>query len=549
MTYLAALRRVAALVAREASEQQVFEGIAGETRRLVGADHVRIWRFEGDTVMPVASAGAFKDVMPVGLREPLRESGLAGRVHRTGRSERIDDYGATEGPSAERALALGVGSAAAIPIIVEGRRWGAVVAATRRSRGLPADAEARMRAFTELTAPAIANTESQARADRLAGEQAALRRVALLVAQGASADAVFDAAAAEIAEVLGADRVVLARNGPGDELTVVAHRGADIAKFPPGTQFRPAPDGIVATVRRTGRPARLDSYARGARIYGERVVVGAPITIDGQVWGVSVATWAREDPPAGTEQRMQGLAQLLDTAIANVDTRDQLNASRERLLTEADEARRRVVRDLHDGAQQRLVHAIITLKLARRALERDDGNAARLIDEALEQARLGNAELRELAHGMHPSVLARGGLRAGVGAVVQRLELPVHIDVLADRLRGDIEASAYFIVAEALVNVLKHAHATRAQVTASIEGANLIVEVRDDGIGGADPRGHGLVGMDDRVATLGGRLRIESPAGGGTLVSATLPLGERDPPAASQATCSAPPLSSSALSS
>jgi signal transduction histidine kinase len=398
---------------------------------------------------------------------------------------------------------------------------------------------------------ALRRERREARADRLAGEQAALRRVALLVAQGASADAVFDAVAAEIAAVLGADRVVLARHGPGDEMIVVAHRGADIAKLPPGTRFRHSPDGIVATVRRTGRPARMDNHAlrRRMRIYGERVSVGAPITIDGQIWGASIATWTHEDPPAGTEQRMQGLAQLLDTAIASVDTRDQLNASRERLLTEADEARREVVRDLHDGAQQRLVHTIITLKLARRALERDDGNAAWLIDEALEQAQLGNAELRELAHGILPSVLARGGLRAGVDAVVERLEVPVRVDVLSDRLRGHIEASAYFIVAEALMNVVKHAHATRAEVTASIAGANLIVEVRDDGIGGADPLGHGLVGMDDRVATLGGRLRIESRAGGGTLVSATLPLGEDHPPPASQATRSAPPLSSSALSS
>jgi signal transduction histidine kinase len=401
--------------------------------------------------------------------------------------------------------------------------------------------------------PASALTESQARADRLADEQAALRRVARLVARGASADAVFDAVAAEIAEVLGADRIILVRHDPGGEVTVVAHRGTDSAKLPRGTQLRHSPDGIVATVRRTGRPARLDNHIRSgdlssrrAEIYGERVVLGAPITIDGQVWGASIATWAHEDPPAGTEQRMQGLAQLLDTAIANADARHQLNASRERLLIEADEARRRVVRDLHDGAQQRLVHTIITLKLARRALDRDDGNAVRLIDEALEQARLCNAELRELAHGILPAALARGGLRAGVDAVVERLELPVHVDVLADRLRGDIEASAYFIVAEALMNVLKHSRATRADVTASIAGTNLVVEVRDDGIGGADPLGHGLVGLDDRVATLGGRLRIESPAGGGTLVSATLPLGGG---AARQATRSAPPLSRRALSS
>ncbi len=183
------------------------------------------------------------------------------------------------------------------------------------------------------------------------------------------------------------------------------------------------------------------------------------------------------------------------------------------------------MRDLHDGAQQRLVHTILTLKLAQRAFRDEDRKAESLVSEALDQAEQGNRELRELAHGILPSVLTLGGLRAGVDAVVARLSLPVAVDVPAERLPAEIEASAYFIVAEALTNVVKHAHAGRAEVTASLEDGVLRVEVRDDGAGGADPDGHGLVGMRDRVTTLGGRLEIESPAGGGTLVAATLPLG------------------------
>jgi signal transduction histidine kinase len=221
---------------------------------------------------------------------------------------------------------------------------------------------------------------------------------------------------------------------------------------------------------------------------------------------------------------MAKFAQLLDTAIANADSRDQLISSRARLLSAGDEARHRVVRDLHDGAQQRLVYAIITLKLAQRALRGEDGEAESLLSEALEQAEQGNRELRELAHGILPAVLTRGGLRAGVDAVVARLDLPVRVDVTAGRLPAEIEASAYFIVAEALTNVVKHSHAARAEVTASPEDGMLRIEVRDNGAGGADPDGHGLVGMRDRVTTLGGRLEIESPAGGGTLVAATLPL-------------------------
>jgi len=182
------------------------------------------------------------------------------------------------------------------------------------------------------------------------------------------------------------------------------------------------------------------------------------------------------------------------------------------------------VRDLHDGAQQRLVNAIVTLKLAQRALPDEDAEAEVLLGEALEQVEQGNRELRELAHGILPPVVTRGGLRAGVATVVERVDLPVHVDVPDERYPAEIEASAYFIVAEALTNVVKHSRAGHAHVRASVQDGTLRVEIRDDGSGGADPDGHGLVGMRDRVTTLGGRLEINSPAGGGTLVAATLPL-------------------------
>jgi signal transduction histidine kinase len=258
---------------------------------------------------------------------------------------------------------------------------------------------------------------------------------------------------------------------------------------------------------------------------GVRVVVAAPVVVDGRVWGVIGASWVGEEsPPADTEERMARFAGLLETAIANADSRDQLTASRARLVTEADEARRRVVRDLHDGAQKRLVHAIVTLKLAQQALQQKDGEAESLIGEALEQAEQGTAELRELAHGILPSVLMHGGLRAGVDAVMKRLDLPVQVDVPAERFAEEIEASAYFIVAEALTNVVKHSHARHAEVKAFVDDGMLHVVVRDDGLGGADPEGHGLVGMADRVTALGGRLDIESPADGGTRLAATLPV-------------------------
>src|SRR4051794_2156639 len=269
---------------------------------------------------------------------------------------------------------------------------------------------------------------SEAYLAELAEEQAALRRVATLVAEGASPTAVLDAVAAEMEELLDADGVALGRYEPGDEVVLLAHRGPNAERVPPGTRVRHEDESVSAIVRRTERPARKDSYngTRGAiaqlvEAVGVRASVGAPIVVDGRLWGVVLANWnGEESPPAGTEQRMSQFAELLDTAIANADSRDQLTASRARLVTEGDEARRRVVRDLHDGAQQRLVHTIVTLKLAQRALQQNDGEAESLVGEALEQAERGTVELRELAHGILPPVLTRGGLRAGIDTVVSR---------------------------------------------------------------------------------------------------------------------------------
>ena len=273
---------------------------------------------------------------------------------------------------------------------------------------------------------------------------------------------------------------------------------------------------------RQGSPGAIAELARDV---GVRASVGAPIVVNGELWGVAIANWrGQQSPPADTEERMAKFAELLDTAIANADGRDQLAASRARLVTEADEARRRVVRDLHDGAQQRLVHTVVTLKLAQRALQANDTKAAALVSEALEHAQQGNAELRELAHGILPAVLTQGGLRSGVDTIVSRLHLPVEVNVPAERFPPEIEASAYFVVAEALTNVVKHSHAGRAEVTAFEEDGMLHVQIRDDGIGGANPDGHGLVGLRDRLTALGGRLKVETPLSGGTLLYAVLPV-------------------------
>jgi signal transduction histidine kinase len=525
---------MATLVAKEAAPAQMFAKVAEEAANVLGDVDCALIRDEGDgTASVVAAWGAgISNGFPVGTRLPVYGEGVSAFVLREGRPCRIDDYSAATSTVAQGAGEHGIGSAAGCPIVVRGRTWGAMVVARYDAEPMPPETEARIAQFTDLVATAIANAEARAEVERLAQEQAALRRVAMLVAQGTSPTAVFDAVAAEMEGLLDPDGVTVSRYEPGGEITVVAHRGSNASRVPPGTRVRPEGESVTAAVRRTERPARREHYegthgaiAQLVHNLGVRAAVGAPIVVQGRLWGVVIANWVGEEsPPADTEARMAQFAQLLDTAIANADTSDQLTASRARLVTAGDEARRRLVRDLHDGAQQRLVHTIVTLKLAQRALREKDEKAEPLLAEALQQAGQGNAELRELAHGILPAALTRGGLRAGVNAIVTRLDLPVLMDVTAERLSAEIEASAYFIVAEALTNVVKHAHAERAEVRAYLQDGTLHVEVRDDGLGGADPDGPGLVGMGDRVTALGGRLTIENPARGGTRVAATLPL-------------------------
>jgi signal transduction histidine kinase len=344
----------------------------------------------------------------------------------------------------------------------------------------------------------------------LADEQAALRRVATLVAQGVSATEVFDAVAAEMRELLGADSTHLLRYESDGAATVVAVNGD------PGVEM--AAGKHMALADEHAASAALGHLGLGSEL-------GAPIVVEGHPWGLMVATWTRQQPvSAGAEARMAQFTGLMATAIANGEARTEVAASRARIVAAADEERRRVVRDLHDGAQARLVHTVITLKLAHSAMENGDEGAPALLTEALDHAERGTSELRELAHGILPAVLTQGGLRSGVDALTSRMSVPVETAVPADRLPAAVEATAYFVIAEALTNVAKHARAVHAAVTVRVTDGALVVQVRDDGIGGARAGGTGLLGLRDRLAALDGRLRVESPADGGTLVAAHIPL-------------------------
>ena len=529
-TEQAALRQVATLVAEGARPEEMFAAVANEVGRLLSVDLANVGRYEDDgTVTFVASAGGRT---PVGSRWPLGETNLATLVLDTGRPARIDNYAEATGPLAEGIRAEGIRSAVGTPIVVEGRLWGLMTAGSSQEQPLPPDTEARLASFTELVATAIANTEARTQVGQLADEQAALRRVATLVARGMPAAEVFSAVAAELERHLDAQATTIGRLEPDRTLTIVASSGSSTDQMPMGTRLTLESGSVLAEAVLAGRAVRVDDYSRVTGLIREvtqrtgiRCSVAVPIMVEGSLWGSMGAGTQRPQFPADAEQRMAEFTELVATAISNIQAREDLAASRARIVAAADDERRRVVRDLHDGAQQRLVHTVITLKLARSAFDKEaDGGAPALVDEALQHAQAATAELRELAHGILPAILTRGGLRAGVDALASRMPVPVAIDTSIGRLPAPVEATAYFVVAEALTNVAKHAHADHAEVTARIEDGTLAVQVRDDGVGGAQRDGGGLIGLADRLAALGGELKVESPAHGGTLVAAAIPL-------------------------
>jgi signal transduction histidine kinase len=385
------------------------------------------------------------------------------------------------------------------------------------------------RAFNTMGSSLEANRDELR---QLAEEQAALRRVATLVARGVPPSDVWAAVVAEVHQLLNADVTGLLRFEPDGTATLVATRSPYGVESPVGTQYTLEDDGIAATVLHTGRAAHRDSADRDPDSFlgvvgtlGIRSEVGAPIAVEGRLWGVIVAGWTKDEESAGTEGRIAQFTELVATAIANADSRAELTASRARVVATGDETRRRIERDLHDGAQQRLVHTIVSLKLARQTLGDGGGPHAELLDEALAHAERANGELRELVHGILPGAITHGGLRAGVVGLVARAPLPVSTDVTAERLPPALEATAYFILAEALTNVVKHAGAHHAHISAAVRGDTLHLEVRDDGAGGARVgAGSGLLGLQDRAAAVNGELCVESPAGGGTVISAALPI-------------------------
>ena len=367
---------------------------------------------------------------------------------------------------------------------------------------------------------------------RTSEEQAALRRVATAVAKGAAPEEVFDAVVAEMHMLLGADSTRLLRYEPGDVTTTVAERSDPEVKLPK-RHYSVHGSSVAGDIWRSGRPARRDSFggppgsiAEALHHLGIRSAAGAPIVVQGRLWGVMVAAWRQHQPATDIEYRIAQFTELVATAIANAQALSDLATSRARIVAASDEAKRRIQRDLHDGAQQRLVSLGLALRAAQKAVPPDNPALKRQLDGLADGIIEVLEELRQLASGIHPAILALGGLGPALKALARRSAVPVDLELPRQAaLPERVEVAAYFVVSEALANTAKHAHAATARVHVELRDHVLTVQIGDDGVGGADPsRGSGLTGLTDRVEALGGRLDVSSHPGEGTQIKADLPI-------------------------
>ena len=542
----AALRRVATLVARGADPSEVFAAVADEMAGCLRANNASVNRFDGDEVVVVAlshldSGMAYKPV--VGERHSLEGDNIATRVIQTGRAARLDssELNSAPGSIAARLREMGLRCTVAVPVIVDARVWGMAAIGSSEPEPLASDTAARMRDFADLVATAIANaaTRSELRVSRdelrvLADQQAALRRVATLVARGVTPSEVFCAVADEMARCLHVHHATVSQyDGDVALIPLAVYHEDRLQQLPDGLRLALEGDNVAGRVLRTGRAARMDSHdnapgthAAAIRELGIGSAVGVPVIVDGRLWGVAIVGSQRsESMPSDTEARVGDFADLVATAIANAATRSELIASRARIVAAADDARRQLERDLHDGAQQRLVSLGLQTRLAEASLPPQLGDLKSQLSRVVSGLTDVATDLQEISRGIHPAILSRGGLGPALKTLARRCTVPVTLDLdIERRLPDSVEVGAYYIAAEALTNAAKHARASEVKVCAEANDDNLYISIRDDGIGGADlGKGSGLIGLKDRAEALGGRMTIMSPAGGGTFLQATIP--------------------------
>jgi len=531
----AALRRVASLVARGAASSEIFDAVCSETGKVLGAPGVNLWEYigEGRGVIVAGEWGTRETDLPHGVEFALVPDTSAGKIWQTGRPARTNGYAGARSELASRVRGFGIRSSLGAPVIVDGEVWGALIALTDQEEPFPAGTEDRLVRFTDLIATAISNAQARTSLRTAAAEQAALRRVATLVARGARQEVVFGAVAEEVGQLFDADLTVMGRYEDDSAVAIGSWSSSPENMIAEGTRSAIGGRNDLTQVAETGKPVRLDSYeeatgeaAEIARRFGWRSSIAAPIVDEGRVWGVIIvaSTHERLFPP-GAEHRLAEFTELLATSVGNAEAHTQLVASRARIVAAGDEARRRIERNLHDGTQQQLIALGLDLQTVRATVPQDlqethEGfdRMQREIDGVLE-------DVRELSRGLHPSLLSRAGLGPAVRALARRSPIPVKLEIdVSDRPPEPLETAVYFVVSEALTNAIKHSHATGVSITITSHESEIVATISDDGVGGARLDGSGLTGLVDRVEAIGGRFTLRSPVDTGTSVSIELPL-------------------------
>ncbi|MET7397149.1 AAA family ATPase [Dactylosporangium sp. NPDC005572] len=526
-------------VSRALSSETSVERLHARVVRLLGAMtgatavHLALWSDERrHWVLPARPYGAsgLDRAVPLSVLRFARRTGEALVVGDATRDDRFarDPYLA----GATRCSLL------AVPIHTRGTMQAVLLLENRLIHGaFTAERLDAVKLIVSQLAVSLDNAHLYAEFHRIADEQAALRCVATLIARGVRPDLVFAAVAEKVGTLFNADAAAIVRFESDGDATVMGGIGFEHTRLV--SRVTPHPRSAMGLVQATGRAARCDvddptSQSLPATIVsGLCSVVASPIVVEGRVWGVISAGSRCERLPPSTGQRLADFTELIATAIANAESRAELTTSRARIVAAADQARRRIERDLHDGAQQRLVSLVLQLRATQAAMPSELDAVGAEIDRAVSEAKGALDGLREIARGIHPAILTDGGLGAALRTLARRSPVPVELDVRAPaRLPEPVEISVYYFVAEALTNAAKHARASfvTVAVEADVTAGMLYVEVRDDGAGGADcARGTGLVGLKDRVEALGGTISLHSPRGAGTTLRVQLPLAHHEP--------------------
>ena len=519
----ASLRRIATLVASEWSEEELVSAIAEELGALFDADAANALRWDGDTLHVVGEWRRDRPPAAGGSTYAYGGDTISVRVVEASAPARVDsiDELVTEF-ARERWRALGIDASIGAPVRAGGVLWGVVTASRSHGRHpFPEGTEQRLADFATLLAQAIENAESRRRMTHVYEEQSALRNIATLVAGGRPHPQVLEEVTAEVGRLFEAREVNVVRwEGVLDEVVLLRSWAAPPAEpAEPGELRREAPGSAIIAVLEEGLAARS--------VNDDEAMVAAPLIINGVLRGALSAHRSGDEPfPAAAESRLRAFADLAAQSIGNDLIQNALRESRARIVQAGDDARRRLERNLHDGAQQRLVAVSLSLRHAATLFEKNVEGARELVASA--SAELTNAiqELRDLARGLHPAILSDQGLDAALRALVLRspgdptLENDIEV-----RLDEHVESAVYYVAAEALTNAQKYARATSVRVWARIRNDAVVLEVVDDGPGGARVApGSGLQGLTDRVEAIGGRLEVHSTSGVGTTIRAVIPL-------------------------